>query len=386
MSAMAASAALLPEGLRDTLPPHADMEAVLLDRLFAVLSGNGYERVRTPLAEFDRKLVPSVNPGGTRTEPFQFMDPASRRRLNLRADITPQVSRLAATRLAQWPRPLRLSYSGPVLRVKGSQIRADREFLQVGAELIGSAAPPAVREVILLAVDALKALGLQGIALDLVTPDLLTDLAASEGLGPADTAMLLEAFDTKDAGALEALPAAATWAGLLDVVGPLDRALEALQALALPETAQESCGFLAAVARDLPLPPDVGASFDPGELRGFEFQHRLGFSLFADGVRGEVARGGCYFIDRPDGSREPAVGFSIYLNGIVDAVEPQVSRRRLLVPATLRPDRARALIAEGWIVVRSLTADASIDEARAQRCGHRLQKDQPVALTGAEGE
>jgi ATP phosphoribosyltransferase regulatory subunit len=48
---------------------------------------------------------------------FPLMDPVSQRMMGLRPDITPQVPRIAASRLKNSPRPLRLSYAGQVVRV-----------------------------------------------------------------------------------------------------------------------------------------------------------------------------------------------------------------------------------------------------------------------------
>ena len=88
---------------------------------------------------------------------FRLMDPVSQRMMGLRADMTPQVGRIAASRLKGAPRPLRLSYAGQVLRVKGEQLRPERQIGQVGVELIGTASAAADAEAVLLAAEALRA-------------------------------------------------------------------------------------------------------------------------------------------------------------------------------------------------------------------------------------
>ncbi len=72
--------------------------------------------------------------------------------MGLSADITPQIARIAATRLRKAPRPLRLSYAGDVLRVKGTQLRPERQFGQVGVELIGAERAAADAEAVVMAV------------------------------------------------------------------------------------------------------------------------------------------------------------------------------------------------------------------------------------------
>ena len=115
--------ALLPQGLRDLLPPDAAWEAEVVARLMAVLASHGYERVKPPLAEFEDNLLSGAG-AAMAQETFRLMDPISQRMIGLRADMTPQVARIATTRLSNAPRPLRLCYAGQVLRVRGSETPA----------------------------------------------------------------------------------------------------------------------------------------------------------------------------------------------------------------------------------------------------------------------
>ncbi|MDP9164277.1 MAG: ATP phosphoribosyltransferase regulatory subunit, partial [Pseudomonadota bacterium] len=113
------AAGLLPEGLRDRLPPQAEAAATLLRGLLDHVAAHGYERVQPPLIEYEEGLAGRLG-GASRQELLRFVDPVSQRTLALRSDMTGQVGRIAATRLAHYARPLRLGYGGPVLRVKGS--------------------------------------------------------------------------------------------------------------------------------------------------------------------------------------------------------------------------------------------------------------------------
>jgi ATP phosphoribosyltransferase regulatory subunit len=161
--------ALLPQGLRDLLPPDAEVEAAIVSGLIRVLTGHGYERVKPPLIEFEDNLLSGAG-AAMASETFRLMDPISQRMVGLRADMTTQVARIAATRLAHAPRPLRLCYAGQVLRVKGSDIRPERQIGQVGAELIGSADVAAADiEVVGVATEALTVLGVEKLSVD---PDL----------------------------------------------------------------------------------------------------------------------------------------------------------------------------------------------------------------------
>ena len=145
--------ALLPLGLSDLLPPEAAVEARVVSAMMAVLESHGYERVKPPLMEFEENLLSGAGAAMAK-ETFRLMDPISQRMIGLRADMTTQVARIASTRLADAPRPLRLCYAGQVLRVKGSQLRPERQVGQVGAELIGTDSVTADLEVVALAGEA----------------------------------------------------------------------------------------------------------------------------------------------------------------------------------------------------------------------------------------
>src|SRR5689334_11082626 len=176
---------LLPEGLRDLLPPEATLEADVMHRLAQSFSRNGYDLVKPPLIEFEDTLLAGV---GTvlRESIFRMPDPVSHRTLGVRADVTTQVARIAATRLAQSPRPLRLMYVGPVLRVRGDQLEPERQFTQAGIELIGAAGDAADAEVIMTTVEALQIVGVKDITVDLALPTLVPlILAGASGVEEA---------------------------------------------------------------------------------------------------------------------------------------------------------------------------------------------------------
>ncbi|MFN7159906.1 MAG: ATP phosphoribosyltransferase regulatory subunit, partial [Erythrobacter cryptus] len=145
---------LLPEGLEDRLPQEAPRISAMMRACLDVLDAHGYDRVRPPLLEFEASLAGRMAgvEVGEKSSMFRFVDPASLRTLALRSDITPQIGRIAATRLAAAPRPLRLAYCGDTVLIKASQLDPARERLQRGAELIGTDSVAAASEVVMLAV------------------------------------------------------------------------------------------------------------------------------------------------------------------------------------------------------------------------------------------
>lgn len=369
----AIAAGLLPEGLRDRLPPQAQAAETLLRGLLDHVAAHGYDRVQPPLIEYEEGLVGRLA-GTARQELLRFVDPVSQHSLALRPDLTGQVGRIAATRLAHVPRPLRLGYGGPVVRVKGSQLRPEREMLQVGAELIGRDSVAAVVEVATLAIDGLRAAGVQRVTIDLTLPSFVADLAAAwAGPAPiADLATVEALLDAKDAAGLAAA-GAAIYAPLIAAAGPAPAALAALTRLDLPLALTRRLADVAAVVAAL---PEVAVTLDPTERHGFDYQRWVGFTLFADSVRGEIGRGGAYTVIHPGGATEPAVGFSLYLDGLIDAGLGVVAPRRIALPIGTAREVGARLRADGWITVALL--EASDD---ASSCTYRWNGSAPVEGT-----
>ena len=113
----------------------------------------------------------------------------------------------------------------------------------------------------------------------------------------------------------------------------------------------------------------IEMTLDPTERHGFEYQSWIGFSIFASGVRGEIGRGGSYTVLHEGGAEEPAIGFSLYPDAIVDGGLSVPDRRRLFVLIGTDPALAAAMRAEGWVTVAQLAAG---DSPEAQLCTHVL--------------
>src|SRR5690606_18465092 len=200
---LSAAAGLLPAGLRDVLPPRADWEAQASEQLLASFASYGYARVKPPLIEFEETLL-SDSGSELAGQMFRVMDPVSQRMMGLRTDITLQVARIAATRLRDAARPLRLAYAGQVLRVRGTQLRPERQFAQAGFELIGSAALGADVEAAALAAEAVASLGVTGLPLDITQPALAPAIMEAQGPEPQQARAARRALARQHAAQREA--------------------------------------------------------------------------------------------------------------------------------------------------------------------------------------
>lgn len=358
---------LLPEGFDDRLPPFADVAARLERGVLDAARLNGYEQVEPPLVEYADELTRRLKAGAVR-DAVRFVDPLSQRTLAIRPDITAQIGRIAATRMAHHPRPIRLSYAGPVLKLRASELRPARAMRQIGVELIGLDSVSAATEVVRVAVDALAGVGVKGLSIDFTLPDILATLA---GDLPHETRIALsEALDAKDAGRVAAIDRA--YLPLIEAAGPFAAAVEKLRA---HDKLASRLDGLVAIAGALPV--GIGLTLDPTERHGFEYQSWVGFSIFGGGARGEIGRGGSYTIVHDGGREEPAVGFTIFADSILESQGRAVERRRLFLPFGTDAATAAKLRIDGWVTVAALTGD---DTPEAQLCTHVLTRHGPEPL------
>ncbi|MCW2364700.1 ATP phosphoribosyltransferase regulatory subunit [Sphingobium sp. B7D2B] len=356
---------LLPEGLADRLPPKAEASARLVREVLDTVASHGYRRVMPALAEFEETLVARLQ--SARAEDLlRAVDPLSQRSLAIRPDMTAQIGRIAATRMAATPRPLRLCYGGPVMKLRADQLRPERERMQVGAEIIGTDSVAAAVEIVNVAIEALQRAGVSGITIDFTLPDLVTMLADGPmPLPQGDVEAVRDSLDAKDAGSLAALgEAARPYLALIEATGPFHPAMERLEAFDAGPAKGKLDNLIAALrAIAKPIGWDITLTLDPTERHGFEYQSWFGFSVFAEGFIGEIGRGGSYAVAGADGKAEPAMGFSLYPDPLIDAGFGTTAAQRAFLPIGHDGARAAALRAEGWVTI------AALDEA-----------DDPLAL------
>ena len=370
---------LLPAGLRDMLPPEAETEAAAVESVMAVFAAYGYQRVKPPLIEYEDSLF-AASGAAVAEQTFRLMDPETHRMVGLRADITPQVARIACTRLAHAPRPLRLCYAGQVLRVRANGLAApDRQLAQAGIELIGPDSPLADAEVVASAAEALAGLGLHRVSFDLTMPPLVQSLLDTAALPAAQAAALARALDRKDAAAVAAQGGAQATVliRLLHAAGPAGGALAALAAPGLPPAARLHAERLAeTVAAIAALAPALRLTIDPVEFRGFRYHTGVCTTVYAPGRHEELGRGGRYLCGgHGAAAAEPATGLTLFPDAVLRAAPPRPARRRAYVAIGSDPAAAAALRADGFAALAALQPEADPRAAaRRLHCTHLLDR------------
>ena len=373
--------ALLPAGLRDLLPPDAETEATSVEAIMEVFAAHGYQRVKPPLLEFEDSLLAGSGEA-VAEQTFRLMDPESQRMMGLRADTTPQVARIATTRLASAPRPLRLSYAGQCLRVRGTQLEPDRQVAQAGIELIGCDTPAADAEIVLVGAEALASVGLTRTSFDLTLPTLVPVLLDDAEIKGPTRQVLARALDRKDAASVTRHGGrlAPTLTDLLLAAGPADRALQALSEAPLPPAARELASRLAdAIASIRARAPMLRLTIDPVEFRGFRYETGVSVTIYAPGRHEELGRGGRYIC----GEAEPATGLTLYPDAVLRAAPQPAARQRLYVPHGTDQDEAASMRRLGYATIAALGSDNDpLTEARRLLCSHILRNGSAVPLNG----
>ena len=170
----------LPDQIADVLPSEA-RHIEELRRLFLDSARSyGYELVMPPLLEHLESLLTGTGEA-LDLQTFKLVDQLSGRTLGLRADTTPQVARIDA-HLLNRNGVARLCYCGPVLHTRADKPHATREPLQFGAEIYGHAGLEADLETQQLALQGLRAAGVNQLAVDMADVRIVGSLLAGSAI------------------------------------------------------------------------------------------------------------------------------------------------------------------------------------------------------------
>ncbi len=316
--------AALPTGMAALLFDAARRRRELEGELAVELAAAGYSEVIVPILDYFEPYEPMLTAAG-RGELYRFVD-RDGELLALRADFTPMVARLLAPRLPALDLPLRLFYRGDVVRWQKERAGRQREFYQVGAELLGVEGPEAARELLRLLLRLLLlgrarplrvVLGFAG-ALDRLL------VAAGEGAAGDGAAEAAVAVARRERGAASRLgPSLRRLVRDGVPADPADLGPEAAAELArLTAIRNELAGEFPGVELAIDLAEFAQQSLDPDLLAatgGRAYYDGILFRAYAGGRGQPVGAGGRYDrLFRMLGAEVPAVGFSVDLERLMN--------------------------------------------------------------------
>lgn len=156
------------KGTKDILPQEIEQWHRLEKNALDVFTKYGYKEIRTPIFEATELFARGVGDTTDIVNKEMYTFEKSERSLTLRPENTAGVVRsFIENGMARLSAPVKLWYKGPMFRYERPQAGRQRQFHQVGVEMFGIKEPTADAEVILLAVNYLKSLGLNDLEVEI---------------------------------------------------------------------------------------------------------------------------------------------------------------------------------------------------------------------------
>lgn len=309
-----------PRGTQDVLPQDSYRWQYIERTALSVAEDFGFREIRTPVFEHTNLFLRSVGETSdvVQKEMYTFEDKGGRS-ITLRPEGTAGAARATLEHgLLNGALPVKVSYITSCYRYEKSQKGRYREFHQFGVECFGAAAPQADAEVISLAMQVTKTLGLKGLALHINSIGCPTCRARySQALREYFGAHREELCETC-LGRLERNPMR-----ILDCKSPLCHKIAADAPLMLDYLCEDCRAHFETVKQCLDA-AQVPYEIDPHIVRGLDYYTRTVFELVAENGL-VVAGGGRYdgLVQELGGAPQPGLGFAIGLERLLMVMEEQ---------------------------------------------------------------
>jgi ATP phosphoribosyltransferase regulatory subunit len=319
----------IPPGTQILIGRAARRRRVLEREICSVFEGWSYEEIIPPIFDYYDVFAKGMG-SGQEEHIYRFIDREGNI-LALRPEFTSLVAKTVATRLADSEKPIRLFYSGEVLRFERPKGGRQREFAQIGIEHFGGTGKTADVEILLIAVETFQRLGIQGFQINLGSVDFFGGIVDRMELPEEQITALKEVLNIKDQPGLEALleklPLEDRRRKILRAVPNLTGGKPVIaeaRALVRNTRSVEALNHLEeihSIFEKLDLAQHL--TIDLGEVRGFDYYTGILFRAYVRDLGFEVAAGGRYDgLPGAFGADLPAVGFSFSLDRLEQIVTP----------------------------------------------------------------
>lgn len=323
-----------PRGTRDLFGEELVSVRHVMRTMEELFKRYGYEEVETPA--FEHLEVFTKKSGANVVKQLYSFKDKSGRELALRPELTAPVVRLYTQQLRSAPKPVKLCYFGSCFRYEEPQAQRWRQFLQSGVEIIGSTRPEADAEVVALADNVIRELGLKDYELRVGHIRLLREVLAHAGVKGDAQDPVLRAIDSREE---QRIRDEFKRAGVGGKDEKMIRTLISLRGgVVIIEKAEELLKGLPRAASALKSLREVIGHLNPlgvenfvvdlGIARGLEYYTDFVFEIYVGGV--QVAGGGRYddLIELLGGDPTPAVGVGFG----VDRIARVLLSRGMIVP------------------------------------------------------
>ncbi|HWU25237.1 MAG TPA: histidine--tRNA ligase, partial [Rhizomicrobium sp.] len=345
--------ARLPRGFRDRTAREIAAERACLETIARVYESFGFEPLETPAFEFTDALGKFLPDLDRPNEGVFSLQDDDAQWLSLRYDLTAPLARYVAENFQNLPKPFRRHQMGSVWRNEKPGPGRYREFTQFDVDTVGSGAPAADAELVMMACEALEAVGLKRgeYIFKMNSRKLLDFVLSSAEIDVSRRGAVLRAIDKFDrlgeAGVLQLLGA-----GRKDESGDFtkgaglspDQIASVMELLKGPGHRYRAIPAVEELNAILGLLRDAGygedrAVLDTAIIRGLEyytgpvFEAQLTFPVANEAgetvVFGSVAGGGRYdnLVARFTGQQVPATGISIGVSRLLSALQGRSETR-----------------------------------------------------------
>ena len=327
---MSTSLSKIPSGVQYIFDDEVRLRRFIEREVMQVFAGWSYREIILPI--FDYADLFALGMGKEQAEmTYRFMA-RDGRLLALRPEMTSLVARTVATRFRERRRPIRLSYSGEVFRWDEPRGGRQYEFHQIGLEHIGSDRLEADAEVLVVAIEALRRIGLDQFTITLSHVDFFNGIAERLALDTDDRRRMQQLIDRKEAEPLNAFLAqhadrdsGEAFSRLTMLAGrrPIIAEARRFMTNARSVTALDELDRVCAIAEALGMESYI--DIDLGDVGGLDYYTGLTFKIYARGLGTALGRGGRYDqLLANFGLAEPAVGFSLCLDWLAQLLAPKL--------------------------------------------------------------
>lgn len=309
---------LLPENFADVLPNEAKKIEELRYKILNLYKTCGFELVFPPLVEYIDSLLSGTG-SDLNLRTCKLIDQISGRTMGIRADITPQISRIDA-HLINSEGVTRLCYCGNVLHARPMGLFSSRELLQIGAEIYGYAGVEADIEIIKLVFATLDLIPIYNPHMDLCHPGVLRNILESDKYALENSSYIISLLREKDVAGLKEF-----FLEIKDIKKETKEALLLLPHLygetSIIEKAKKIFSNFPGVLSSLDelqslvdCLPNLNLGIDLADIGGYEYHTGVTFSVYAEGWHDSLVNGGRYNdVGKAFGRARPATGFSLDL-------------------------------------------------------------------------
>ena len=334
---------LLPPGFSDEVSDKAAIEHKYKNTIINLFQNNGYKLVKTPLIEYAKD--------SNHKNILKIRTKTKQKEIIIRDDITLQISRIS-NRLLREPRPIKLCYYGEVVRDKGSMLRPERQFLQVGAECIGENSYFADVEMLELAYKSLKLVGVKDITIELSSRLFLNKIysfvKSDEKLRKIK--LLVKRKDLSNLKKIISAKYKKQLENIFSCTGNFSNKKNQLKKLVFDKSSKNEINNLININKVfLKKFPNTNFFLDLTETDDKNYHNGIRFTIFAENVRGEIARGGRY-ISKNNNLKENATGFTCYMDTILRSSSKNEKFKKILVPFSISSQKKSELIKKKYVV------------------------------------